>query len=61
MLQEQKRIYKAMTPDQKFSVANSLYWSARRAREAWLRSLHPEWTEERITHTVREIFLRART
>jgi hypothetical protein len=61
MLQEQKRIYKSMTPDQKFAVAISLYWSARRARGAWLRSLHPEWTEERISRTVREIFLRART
>ena len=61
MLQEQKRIYKSLSPEQKFAVANSLYWSARRAREAWLRSLHPEWTDERISRTVREIFLRART
>lgn len=61
MLQEQKRIYKSMTPDRKFAVANGLYWSARRARAAWLRSLHPEWTEERISRTVREIFLRARS
>ncbi|MHC1729499.1 MAG: hypothetical protein AB9866_26430 [Syntrophobacteraceae bacterium] len=61
MLQEQERIYKSMTPGQKFAVTNSLYWSARRAGEAWLRSLHPEWTEERIGRTVREIFLRART
>lgn len=61
MLQEQKRIYKSMTPERKIAVANSLYWSARRAREAWLRSIHPDWTEELIRHTVREIFLRART
>jgi len=61
MLQEQKRIYKSMTPNQKFAVSNGLYWSARRAREAWLRSLHPEWTEEQISRTVKEIFLRART
>ena len=61
MLEEQKRIYKSMTPDQKFALANSLYWAARSMREAWLRSLHPDWTEERISRTVREIFLRART
>jgi len=61
MLQEQIRIYKSMTPGQKFAVANSLYWTARRAREAWLRSVHPEWTEERISRAVREIFLRARS
>ena len=57
----QKRIYKSMTPDEKFAVANGLYWAARRTREAWLRSLHPDWTEEQISRTVREIFLRART
>jgi len=58
---EQRRIYKSMTADQKFAIANELYWAARRAREAWLRSLHPDWTEEQISHTVREIFLHART
>jgi hypothetical protein len=58
---EQKRIYKSMTPDQKFAIANGLYWAARRAREAWLRSLHPDWTEEQISRTVRDIFLHAGT
>lgn len=58
---EQERIYKAMTPEQKFAVANGLYWSARRAKEAWLRSLHPEWTDEQVSRKVREIFLYART
>jgi hypothetical protein len=50
-----------MTPEQKFAVANGLYWSARRAKEAWLRSLHPEWTDEQVSRKVREIFLYART
>ena len=58
---EQKRIYKSMTPDQKFAVARELYWFARRMKEAWLRSLHPDWTDEEISRTVREIFLYART
>lgn len=58
---EQKRIYKSMTAGEKFAIANGLYWAARRAREAWLRSLHPDSSEERISSTVREIFLYART
>ena len=58
---EQKRIYKSMTPDQKFAIANDLYWFARRAREARLRSLHPDWTDEQINQAVKEIFLYARS
>ena len=58
---EQKRIYKSMTPDERFALANRLYWFARRTREAWLRSIHPDWTDEQISHAVREIFLYART
>ncbi len=61
MLPEQKQIYKSMTPEQKYAVAMNLYWSARRMKEAWLRSIHPDWTEEQVSRTVREIFLRART
>ena len=58
---EQRRIYKAMTAERKFAIANELYWTARRARHAWLRSLHPDWCEEKIRRTVREIFLHAGT
>jgi hypothetical protein len=61
MLSEQKHIYKSMSPDRKFALANDLYWFARRSREAWLRSRHPDWTEARIRWTVREIFMYAGT
>jgi hypothetical protein len=61
MRSEQKRIYKSMSPDQKFALANGVYWFARRAREAWLRSRHPDWSDERIRRRVREIFVYART
>jgi hypothetical protein len=56
---EQKLIYKSMSPDRKFAIAMELYWTARRAREGWLRSLHPHWTEEQIRRRVRDIFLHA--
>ncbi len=58
---EQKRICKSMTPDRKFAIANELYRAARRARQAWLPSLHPDWTGEQISRTLREIFLHAGT
>jgi hypothetical protein len=58
---EQKRIYKSMTAEQKYEIVHQLYWSAVQAKEAWLRSLHPEWDEKQIRRQVREIFLYART
>ena len=61
MHSEQKHIYKRMSPDQKFALANGLYWFARRTREAWLRSRHQDWTDEQIRRMVREIFIYART
>lgn len=58
---EQKRIYKSLSPDQKFAIANGLYWSARRAKEEWVRSLHPDWSDKKVQTLVREIFLYATT
>lgn len=57
----QIEIYKKMTPAQKWQVARDLYWSARRLKAAWLRQIHPEWTEEQVQNKVREIFLYARS
>ena len=35
----------------------ALYWSARNLKAAALRHQHPDWSEEKIQKTVREIFL----
>jgi hypothetical protein len=59
--EEHLAILRAMTPEQKFRTATALYWSARRLKAAWLRSQHPDWSEEEIQRKVREIFLYART
>jgi len=54
-------IYRKMTPGQKWQAARDLYWSARRLKAAWLRQIHPDWTEEQVQNEVREIFLYARS
>lgn len=58
---EQIERYRAMTPAEKLRQAQHLYWSARRLREAYERSLHPDWTDDQIRAHVRRIFLLART
>jgi hypothetical protein len=58
---EQKRIFQAMTPEQKLRISMQLYWCARELKAAGLRRQHPEWTQKEIDQEVREIFLYART
>lgn len=57
----QIEIYRKMTPGQKWQVSRDLYWSARRLKAAWLRQIHPNWTEEQVQNEVRELFLYARS
>jgi len=56
----QRRIVAAMTPEQKVHVAFRLYWSARRLKEASLRTFHPELSDQEIRRRVNEAFLYAR-
>jgi hypothetical protein len=56
----QRKRYAAMTPAEKLRVATRLYWSARRLKEAQVRSLHPHLSDEEVRHRVNESFLRAR-
>jgi len=58
---EQLARYRAMTPGERLRQSDRLYWSARRLREAHERTLHPDWTDDRIADHVRRIFLRAGT
>jgi hypothetical protein len=58
---EQFAIYRRMTPEQRWRVAQQLYWTARRHKAAFLRSQHPEWSEDRVEDEVRRVFLNART
>lgn len=58
---EQIARYRAMTPQERIRQATDLYWSARRLREAYERSLHPTWSEGQVQDHVRKMFLRAGT
>jgi len=53
--------YREMTPQEKLRVADELYWTARRLREAYERQRHPEWSEEQVRAYVKTVFLRAVT
>jgi len=58
---EQIAIFKAMTPEQRWQAAHDFYWTIRRHKAAFLRSQHPDWSEEQVQQEVRNIFLRARS
>jgi hypothetical protein len=59
MSPEEIRILRAMTPEQKLRAVESLYWTARGLKAAWLRSKHPGWSEGEVQRKVRDIFLHA--
>jgi hypothetical protein len=61
MTQEELRILRAMTPEQKLDAAEDMYRAARDIKTAALRQQHPDWSEEEIRRKVREIFLHGRT
>jgi hypothetical protein len=54
---EQIAIYRRMTPGQRLAIGEQLFWMARRLKAAWLRSQHPDWSEETINAEVSRIFL----
>lgn len=58
---EQIALFRRMTPELRWRAAHRLYWTMRRHKAAFLRSLHPDWPELRIQKEVREIFSNART
>lgn len=50
-----------MTPEQKLNAMMDLYWSARELKAAYIRSIHPDWSEEQVQREVREAFMRSRS
>jgi hypothetical protein len=58
---EQIAALRRMTGQQRWQLAERLYWSARKMKAAGLRCQHPDWSEERVNEEVRRIFLNART
>jgi hypothetical protein len=58
---DQQEFLRRMTPAQRWQAARRLYWTMRRHKAAFLKSRHPEWSQERIEQEVRNIFLHARS
>jgi hypothetical protein len=58
--ERQYAIYRRMSPAERARVAADLYYSARRFKGAYLRTLHPDWSEGEILAAVKEAFLHAR-
>ena len=58
---EQFAIFRRMSPQRRLALAEQLYWSARRLKEAGIRSQHPGWSAEQVKAEVTRIFRYART
>jgi hypothetical protein len=58
---EQFEAFRRMSPGRRLALAEKLYWSARELKAAWLRTQHPDWSEEQVAREVTRIFLRARS
>ena len=56
---EQFAIYRRMTPERRLALAEQLYWTARGMKTAWLRELHRDWPEEKVSREVTRIFTHA--
>lgn len=58
---EQLEALRRLTPEERYLASRRLYWTLRRHKRAFLRSLHPDWNDARIDAEVRRIFLHARS
>jgi hypothetical protein len=58
---EQIEAFRRMPPERRLALAEQLYWSAREWKAAWLRTRHPEWSEEQVQREIIRIFRHART
>jgi hypothetical protein len=56
---EQVAAFRAMSGEKRLSLAEQLYWSARKMKAAGLRHQHPDWPEDRVNSEVTQIFLHA--
>lgn len=58
---DQTEILKRLSPAQRYKAGRQLYWTLRRHKHAFLRSLHPDWSEAELDAEVRRIFANARS
>ena len=53
------RRFAAMTPTERWAIAQSLYKTAGDVKRAGVQAEHPDWTDEQVLAEVRRQFLRA--
>jgi hypothetical protein len=58
---EQLKVLRTLSGQERWIVAERLYWSARKMKAAGLRAQHPDWPESRVEAEVRRIFSNARS
>jgi len=58
---EQLEVLRRLTPEERYRASREMYWMLRQHKTAFLRSLHPDWSDEHVEAEVRQIFLNART
>ncbi|MGA2556289.1 MAG: hypothetical protein ABSG04_08445 [Verrucomicrobiota bacterium] len=58
---EQIKVLRAMSGQERWLIAERLYWSARKLKAAGVRAQHPDWPESRVEAEVRRIFSNARS
>lgn len=51
--------YRAMSFADKLAAASRLYSQAWSMKQAWLRSQHPDWSEQRVGEETKQSFLHA--
>ncbi len=58
---DQLEALRRLTAEERYRAAREMYWTLRRHKAAFLRSLHDDWSEEQIEAEVLRIFRDART
>ena len=56
---EQFAILRKMTGQQRWQMAEEMFWFAREWKAAGVRHQHPDWPEEKVIAEVNRIFLNA--
>ena len=59
--QIQIEIYKKMSSEDKWRRMQELWKTAWQVKQAGIKMLHPDWTQEQVEEKVRDIFIHART
>jgi hypothetical protein len=58
---DQLEAFRRLTPEERYRASRDMYWTLRRHKAAFLRSLHVDWSEEQVMAEVLRIFRGART